>query len=116
MTGFAFNIALINLINSINEDGEAYYKQNLPNLEYHPVEQDGGRKYIRLVQKNRVYCFVAAVDVPAKGVRKGAILFPASWKAPQLKCASGNPERGNIFEPETYENVNKAYGSWLYAK
>lgn len=114
MTSFAFEIALTNLIDSINADCEKYYKEKLPNLTFVPVERAGGRKYVRINHENRVYCFVAAVDVPAKGVKEGDVLMAASYKAPALNRK--NPAAANIFKPESYENVDKSYGGWLYAK
>jgi hypothetical protein len=113
-----FNAALAALIDSINVDIEAHYAANLENLEPELVFVDGGRKYLKLAQSQqwggkRVYAFIAAVDVPAKNVKAGDILKAASWKTPEL--SRKNPAAGNIFEPASYENKNKAYGGWLYA-
>jgi len=108
-----FNSALATFIAAINADGEDHYKKHLSNLTYNPVERAGGKKYIRLVNESRVYCFVAAVDVPANGIKEGDVLMAASYKAPALKRK--NPAAANIFKPATYEGVNKSNGCWLYA-
>lgn len=109
-----FDTALDNLLDSINADCEKYYKEKLSNLTFVPVERAGGRKYVRINHENRVYCFVAAVDVPEKNVKKGDVLMAATWAAPALNRKI--PAAANIFKPESYENVDKAYGGWLYAK
>jgi hypothetical protein len=113
-----FNAALAAFIDSVNEDGEAYYAEKLKNLTYSPKFVEGGRKYLKIADCSNaggktVYCFVATEDVPAKNVKRGDILKAAGWKAPEL--SRKNPAAGNIFEPASYENKNKAYGGWLYS-
>ena len=70
-----------------------HYRINLTNIvDMTPeVYVAGGRKYIKVATRRpdggggSVYCFVRAAD--------GAILKPATWKAPAL-----NFTRGNIFD------------------
>lgn len=120
-----FNDALNAFLASVNEDIKAWYEKDLTNLKFGPEEDAdtngvfaaGGRKYVKVVNKSRsqtmVYCFVAAEDNPKKNVKAGDILKAASWKTPEL--TRKNPAAGNIFDPSTYENKQKAYGTWLYA-
>lgn len=108
-----FETALEDFINAVNEDGEAYFKENYSNLEWPGVYIEGGRKYIKLCRERSVYCFVAAEDVPKKNVKRGDILKAASWSAPALKRK--HPAAANIFNPESYEAAQKARTGWLYA-
>ena len=107
-----FNAALSAFIDSINNDGEEYFAKNYGNIEWDEVSAVGGNKYVKLAHANRVYCFVAAVDVPNKNVKAGDILMAASYKAPALNRK--RPAAGNIFDLASYESKDKAYGSWLY--
>ena len=100
---------------SVDTDTEAYHAKHLSNLEPEKLKVAGGNKYIKIVKGCSVYCFIAAVDVPEKRVKAGDILFPASWKAPQLKGV-GSPSRGSIFDSSTYEGVDKTYTGWMYRK
>jgi len=120
-----FNTALDRFIATVNDQTKAYYEANFKNLSFGPNPEDdtngvfvhGGNKYVKLATKSgaqtRVYCFVAAVDVPAKNVKAGDVLMAASWKAPALKRKT--PASANIFDPASYENKALAHGVWLYA-
>jgi hypothetical protein len=120
-----FNTALDRFIAAVNADTKAYYEKNFKNLSFGPNPEDdtngvyvhGGNKYIKLATKSgaqhRMYCFVAAVDVPNKNVKAGDVLMAASWKAPALKRK--NPAAANIFEPASYETKALSHESWLYA-
>lgn len=119
-----FNAALDAFLASVNEDMEKDYErfENLtfgdgPDDDTNGVYVHGGRKYVKIAHKRgsqtMVYCFVSTVDVPNKNVKAGDILMAAGWAAPALNRKV--PAAGNIFDPTTYENKNKAYGGWLYA-
>jgi len=94
----AFTAALDATLAQVNE------KMSMPDY-YAPVTLESGSKNIRVVSAARgsrsVYCFIRKSD--------GAILKAAGWKAP----AKG--ERGNIFNPDTYKNLD-AYGQWMYLR
>ena len=115
-----FDEAFDAFIADVQSDMDRDNQNRMTNFDrYHQINPLGGRKYVRVnVERGgstSVYCFVAKVDVPAKRVKKGDILFPAGYNAPQLKCAANTtPARGNIFNPITYKNVNKVYTNWLY--
>ena len=47
-----------------------------------------GKKYIKVVQENGVFCFIVKEDF--KHFKKGDILKAAGWNAPALNRARGN--------------------------
>ena len=52
-----------------------------------------GKKYIKIVQENGVFCFIVKEDF--KHFKVGDILKPAGWKAPALNSPRGNVLKGN---------------------
>ena len=54
---------------------------------------NNGKKYIKIVQENGVFCFIAKEDF--KHFKVGDILKPAGWKAPALNSPRGNVLSGN---------------------
>jgi hypothetical protein len=52
-----------------------------------------GKKYIKVVQENGVFCFVMKEDEGR--FKKGDILKPAGWAKPALNSARGNVLTGN---------------------
>ena len=52
-----------------------------------------GKKYIKVVQENGVFCFIVKEDF--KHFKKGDILKPAGFNAPALNSARGNVLSGN---------------------
>ena len=52
-----------------------------------------GKKYIKVVQENGVFCFIVKEDF--KHFKKGDILKPAGWNAPALNSPRGNVLSGN---------------------
>ena len=61
-----------------------------------------GRKFIKVVEGNRVWGFVAKVDGVHKGVPmlKGDILKAATWRAP------AKHSRGSIFDSEMHKSFS----------
>ena len=61
-----------------------------------------GRKFIKVVEGNRVWGFVAKVDGTHKGVPmlKGDILKAATWRAPAKHW------RGSIFDSEMHKSFS----------
>ena len=61
-----------------------------------------GRKFIKVVEGNRVWGFVAKVDGTHKGVPmlKGDILKAATWRAP------AKHSRGSIFDSEMHKSFS----------
>lgn len=58
-----------------------------------------GKSYIKVCTNTSVHSFIVKTDGPK--FKKGDILKAASWASP-----SKNFTRGNIFNPESFENVN----------
>ena len=52
-----------------------------------------GKKYIKIVQDNGVFCFIVKEDF--KHFKKGDVLKAAGWNAPALNSARGNVLAGN---------------------
>ena len=52
-----------------------------------------GKKYIKIVQENGVFCFIVKEDF--KHFVKGDILKAAGWAAPALNSPRGNVLKGN---------------------
>ena len=52
-----------------------------------------GKKYIKIVQENGVFCFIVKEDF--KQFKKGDILKAAGYNAPALNSARGNVLSGN---------------------
>ena len=54
-----------------------------------------GKKYIKIVQENGVFCFIVKEDF--KHFKKGDILKAAGFNAPALNSARGNVLTGNYY-------------------
>ena len=54
-----------------------------------------GKKYIKIVQENGVFCFIVKEDF--KHFKKGDILKAAGYNAPALNSARGNVLTGDYF-------------------
>ena len=73
-----------------------------PNSDNSLVSLRPGRKFIKVVEGNRVWGFVAKVDGTHKGVPmlKGDILKAATWRAP------AKHSRGSIFDSEMHKSFS----------
>jgi len=110
-----YPFALANFMEAFNEackkeaekcaTDSMHYTEQLDEGYFHPIQNAGGRKFIKLLSVNgssrSVYCFIDKAT--------GDIFKPASYNA----RAKG--VRGNIFDPATYKNID-IYGSWLYIR
>ena len=78
---------------------------NRPKLK--PYTIDVTKRYFRIVYHGRsALCFVAKEDFANKtvgAVRKGDLLYPASWRSPAKHT------RGSVFEPQGWPSV---FGEW----
>ena len=54
-----------------------------------------GKKYIKIVQENGVFCFIVKEDF--KHFKRGDILKAAGYNAPALNSARGNVLTGNYY-------------------
>ena len=101
--GTSFDEAVNNLLGNIQadydnwRDGVKYGSMKKMNLYLKP-----GRKFIKIVNDNSVWGFIAKVDGTHKGLpmKKGDVLKPAGWRAPAKHT------RGNIFDD------NQDYFQW----
>ena len=96
-TGFGreeVEVELPRWLDRLNEFVGSHMRKNFPNVSFHDFTVGTGRKYARIIRNTNsgplgqsVFCFVRLSD--------GAILKPASWKAPAL-----NYVRGYIFDQD----------------
>ena len=94
------NEALINLIEWLNKN----------RAKTGPYTIDNTKRCFRIVRhhggQTAVHCFVAKEDFANKtvgAVRKGDLLYPASWRSPAKHT------RGSVFEPQEWPSV---FGEW----
>ena len=98
--GLSFDKAMDNLLVKIEEDyqnwgGSGGHRTLDLSLKY-------CRKFIKVVEGNRVWGFVAKVDGTHKGLPmlKGDILKAAGWRAP------AKHSRGSIFDSEMHKSFS----------
>jgi len=96
--GLSFDEAMDNLLLQIQVNYDQWSNNSKTlNLSLRP-----GRKFIKVVNDNSVWGFVAKVDGVHKGVPmlKGDILKAATWRAP------AKHSRGSIFDKEMHESFS----------
>ena len=93
-----FDEAMDNLLNNINTD----YHKGFPKNKDMVLSLVAGRKFVKVVNENSVWGFVAKKDGEHKGLpmKAGDVLKAASWRAPAKHT------RGNIFDK------NQNYFRW----
>ena len=98
--GLSFDDAMNVLLDNIQKD---YAKLNMTHRTSLDLSLKVGRKFIKVVEGNRVWGFVAKVDGTHKGLPmlKGDILKAAGWASP------AKHSRGSIFD----SNMHKSF-SW----
>ena len=69
-----------------------YSKEQVDNWE-NSFRVETGKKYIRVVKENGVFCFIVRED--SGKFKKGDILKAAGYRAPALNSARGNVLTGN---------------------
>jgi len=80
-------IALDNFLAKVEEMYLNYMNRRFPNNKKETLTYTIGSRYIKVVRGYSVWCFIDK--------KNGNVLFPHSWKAPELK----NP-RGNLFSEQ----------------
>ena len=99
--GLSFDEAMDNLLAEIqvnyNKWGASSGIDKTLDLKLKP-----GRKFVKVIEGNRVWGFVAKVDGVHKGVPmlKGDILKAAGWRAP------AKHSRGSIFDSEMHKSFS----------
>ena len=93
-----FDEAMDNLLNNINTD----YHKGFPSNKDMVLSLVAGSKFVKVVNENSVWGFVAKKDGVHKGLpmKAGDVLKAASWRAPAKHT------RGNIFDK------NQDYFRW----
>ena len=93
-----FDEAMDNLLNNINTD----YHKGFPKNKDMVLSLVAGSKFVKVVNENSVWGFVAKKDGVHKGLpmKAGDVLKAASWKA------AAKHTRGNIFDK------NQNYFRW----
>ena len=93
-----FDEAMDNLLNNINTD----YHKGFPSNKDMVLSLVAGSKFIKVINENSVWGFVAKKDGVHKGLpmKAGDVLKAASWRAPAKHT------RGNIFDK------NQNYFRW----
>ena len=93
-----FDEAMDNLLNNINTD----YHKGFPKNKDMVLSLVAGRKFVKVINENSVWGFVAKKDGVHKGLpmKAGDVLKAASWRAPAKHT------RGNIFDK------NQNYFRW----
>ena len=93
-----FDEAMDNLLNNINTD----YHKGFPKNKDMVLSLVAGRKFVKVVNENSVWGFVAKKDGVHKGLpmKAGDVLKAAGWSAPAKHT------RGNIFDK------NQDYFRW----
>ena len=98
--GLSFDKAMDNLLVKIQENYTNW--GNYPKDKKLDLSLKPGRKFIKVVEGNRVWGFVAKVDGLHKGLpmAKGDILKAATWHAP------AKHSRGSIFDSEMHKSFS----------
>ena len=99
--GLSFDDAMDNLLVKIQEDYDKWGSRSGINKKM-DLSLKPGRKFIKVVNDNSVWGFVAKVDGVHKGVPmlKGDILKAAGWRAP------AKHSRGSIFDSEMHKSFS----------
>ena len=98
--GLSFNDALDNLLVKIQENYDNWGGNRTGKTL--DLKINNGRKFLKVIEGNRVWGFVANVDGIHKGVPmlKGDILKAAGWSAP------AKHSRGSIFDKEMHKSFS----------
>ena len=100
--GLSFNDALDGLLVAIQENYDDWSGKTKYGTKTLDLKLKVGRKFIKVVEGNRVWGFVANVDGLHKGIPmlKGDILKAAGWSAP------AKHSRGSIFDSEMHKSFS----------
>ena len=99
--GLSFDEAMDNLLVKIQEDYDNWGSRTGIDKKL-DLNLDKGRKFVKVIEGNRVWGFIAKVDGVHKGVPmlKGDILKAAGWRAP------AKHSRGSIFDSEMHKSFS----------
>ena len=99
--GLEFDVAVDRLLDKIQEDYDKWGSRSGIDKKL-DLKLNKGRKFIKVIEGNRVWGFVANVDGLHKGIpmSKGDILKAAGWSAP------AKHSRGSIFDKEMHKSFS----------
>ena len=97
--GLSFDEGMDNLLVKIQED---YSKLGMKHRTKLDLKLKPGRKFIKVVEGNRVWGFVSLVDGVHKGapIKVGDIMKAAGWRA------AAKHSRGSIFDAEMHKSFS----------
>ena len=98
--GLSFDDAMDNLLVKIQENYTNWSKGNM--RDKLDLSLKPGRKFIKVVEDNRVWGFVSLVDGEHKGapIKVGDIMKAAGWRA------AAKHSRGSIFDKEFHKSFS----------
>ena len=98
--GLSFDEAMDNLLVKIQENYTNWSKGKM--RDKLDLSLKPGRKFIKVVEDNRVWGFVSLVDGEHKGapIKVGDIMKAAGWRAP------AKHSRGSIFDAEMHKSFS----------
>ena len=101
VNGLTFKEAMDNLLVKIQEDYDKWGSRSGIDKKL-DLKINNGRKFLKIIEGNRVWGFVANVDGTHKGLpmKKGDILKAAGWRAP------AKHSRGSIFDSEMHKSFS----------
>ena len=99
--GLTFNEAMDNLLVKIQEDYDKWGSRTGIDKKL-DLKLNKGRKFIKVVEGNRVWGFVSLVDGEHKGapIKVGDIMKAAGW------AAAAKHSRGSIFDAEMHKSFS----------
>ena len=99
--GLDFDEAMDNLLEKIQENYDKWGSRTGIDKKL-DLKLNKGRKFIKVIEGNRVWGFVAKIDWIHKGLpmAKGDILKAAGWRAP------AKHSRGSIFDSEMHKSFS----------
>ena len=98
--GLSFDEAMDNLLVKIQENYTSWSKGNM--RDKLDLKLKKGRKFIKVIEDNRVWGFVSLVDGEHKGapIKRGDIMKAAGWRA------AAKHSRGSIFDAEMHKSFS----------
>ena len=97
-----FDSAMDNLLEKIQENYASRYGDNHKPSRKLDLSLKRGRKFIKVVEGNRVWGFVSLVDGEHRGapIKVGDIMKAAGWRA------AAKHSRGSIFDAEMHKSFS----------
>ena len=100
--GLSFDEAMDSLLEKIQENYASRYGDNHKPSRKLDLSLKRGRKFVKVIEGNRVWGFVSLVDGEHKGapIKVGDIMKAAGWRA------AAKHSRGSIFDAEMHKSFS----------